>query len=94
MGMFMLSAEDPSDSLRYLEEKIAAFTLLPVSHGEVREAEGFTGWPGMKLGLGRTLEGMRWLACMHACMQLGCGGLAVLWNLLCCPQVAWHLEWL
>lgn len=34
-GVVMASTEDPSGALRYLQEKIAAVTVLPVSHGEV-----------------------------------------------------------
>ncbi|GBF88302.1 hypothetical protein Rsub_01014 [Raphidocelis subcapitata] len=33
-GVFMASGEDPSGALSYLEAKIAAVTMLPVSHGE------------------------------------------------------------
>jgi hypothetical protein len=32
----MAASEDPNGDLRYLEDKIAAVTMLPASHGEVR----------------------------------------------------------
>jgi hypothetical protein len=41
-GVFMAAAEDPGGDLQYLEDKIAAATLLPASHGEVGGCMG--GW--------------------------------------------------
>lgn len=38
MGAFLSRYDDASGVLRAIEEKIAAVTLIPPSHGEVRAA--------------------------------------------------------
>jgi len=43
-GVFMDSSEDPNGDLKFLEDKIAAVTLLPASHGEVCVRAAWVVW--------------------------------------------------